>query len=107
MFPPNGPGVVAEIASLRAGATPTQPSIGLSGSSSTCGLRSGESIRATPFALSIFQIRRFGSRSTRAAIDAGSTAYGASRLPEYAVARFGSIFSNVPTSMSSGSAPSM
>ena len=39
-------------------------------------------------------------------IDPGSTAYGASRLPEYAVARFGSMRRNVTTSVSSGSAPS-
>ena len=60
-----------------------------------------------PFALSMFQIIRFGSRSVRAAIACGVVAYGASRLPEYPVARFGSIFSIVTTSMSSGSAPSM
>ena len=36
-----------------------------------------------------------------------ATAYGASRLPEYAVVRFGSIFSNATTSTSPGSAPSM
>jgi hypothetical protein len=33
MLPPNAPGAAVEIASLRAGATPMQPSIGLSGSS--------------------------------------------------------------------------
>src|SRR5262252_2919753 len=36
----------------------------------------------------------------------GSTAYGASRLDEYAVARFVSMRTNVTTSVSPGSAPS-
>ena len=83
MLPPNAPGVLVAIASLRAGATPRQPSIGRSGSSMR-GAMSGASSRAVPFALSMIQLTRRGSRSTRATIDAGSTVYGASRLPEYA-----------------------
>src|SRR2546428_5396859 len=107
MLPPNGPGTVVRIASLRAGATPTQPSIGRNGSSSRDGFRSGDSIQAMPLALSMFQIIRFGSRSTRALIVAGSTAYGANRLPEDAVARFGSHFSNDTTRMLPGLVTSM
>ena len=52
------------------------------------------------------QVTRFGSRSTRAAMAPGSTVYGASRLPEYADARFVSSLSIVTTIMSPGSAPS-
>ena len=40
MLPPNGPGVLVAMASFRAGATPTHPSIGLTGSS-MAGVMSG------------------------------------------------------------------
>jgi len=82
MLPPWAPGVIAAIASFRAGATATQPSIGLSGSSRCAGVMSVESRDTIPFTLSMFQIIRFASRSVRAAIAWGVTAYGANRLPE-------------------------
>ena len=62
MLPPKAPGVAVLIASLRAGATPTQPSIGRSGNVSVVGRRSASVMRATPAALSSCQITRFGSR---------------------------------------------
>ncbi len=64
------------------------------------------SSRARLRALSISQVTRFGSRSTRSAMVDGSTVYGASSEPENAVARLVSIFSKRTTSMSPGSAPS-
>src|SRR5215470_19666774 len=99
MLPPHAPGVVVVIASFRAGATPTQPSIGFNGTSRCDGVRSDESTKAIPFALSIVHVILLGSRSTRAAMNCGSMVYGASRLLEYPVARFVSTFWKVTTSM--------
>ena len=49
---------------------------------SIAGVMPGPLSRARPRARSSCQVTRRGSRSTRAAIAAGSTAYGASRLLE-------------------------
>jgi len=106
MLPPNGPGVLVATASLRAGAVPRQPSISRSGSS-IGGVMSVASTLVVRLALSMIQLTTRGSRSVRAAIDAGSTAYGASRLNENPVGRFVSIRSIVTTIASPGSAPSM
>ena len=106
MLPPNDPGVLVATASLRAGAVARQPSISRS-DSSIAGVISGASTRVVRFALSMIQFTRRGSRSARAAIDDGSTAYGASRLAEYPVIRLVSIRSIVTTMASPGSAPSI
>ena len=59
-----------------------------------------------PFDLSMIQLARCGSRSTRLAIDPGSTTYGASRLLEKPVVRLVSRRSIVTMIASPGSAPS-
>ena len=105
MLPPNAPGVLVAIASLRAGATPTHPSIGRSPSSRPP--ISLLSRRAMFFALSRSQFARGACRSVRPRIEAGVTAYGASAPPEYAVARLMSILVKVTAIMSPGSAPSI
>jgi hypothetical protein len=71
MLPPNAPGVLVAIASFRAGATPTQPSIGRIASSMPP--MSALSRRATPFALSRIQFARGACRSVRCRIEPGVT----------------------------------
>ena len=68
MLPPKAPGVLVATASLRAGAVPRQPSIGRSGSSMARRDRRRIQPRC-PLALSMIQLARCGSRSTRLAID--------------------------------------
>src|SRR5262245_52599742 len=106
MFPPKAPGVAVLIASFLAGAVATQPSMGFRGNSRGPGLRPVMLVRATPLALSIVQVSTLGSRSP-VRRNMGSTAYGATRVFEVAVALLGSSRWKVTFSMSPGSAPSM